>query len=513
MDADDVPVTDAARLDLYRYVTADNALEYVAIMRLFNSTMLTDLSAAEVASYLADTGIVVDVDDVEVRCRQLELWGNLVRSVRDARVATVADYLRSRSRFQVSKLGGRVHRHVEELLHATEGARDVARELLGGMVDTLNRIIADVSASPIDADKIAADVTTIFASQRLFTESVRDFYAYLHHVLSRYDLVGEEYIGFKTMLLEYVDLISADVARHAPAVTAALDRLAPHLDALLDALATLPTLTNPDGSATERSPGRTHSDWDELSSWYNGRAGRSGPQQLRNAAEQALAQLLSNAKRMLAAVGTGVSRRADLLRLAGWFATADTDDAHRLFNAAFGSYPARHLAFGPNEPNPHIGVLTSWWNGDPVDVPIALRERGDRTARGRASRVPDPGMDRELLLAEARAEDELARAAAAELVAVGEMDGAHLSPAARDLLLDRLAVLLSSSQELAGPVESVNADLGFALLAEPLARGATIVHADDGTLTVEMLRLTVTGLAASPVVDSQTSTAFGAMTS
>ncbi len=511
MESDDVPVADEARLNLYRYATAEKyAAEYLAIMRMFSSTMLADLSAAEVAAQLADAGIVLCADEAESRCRQLEAWGNLVRSVRDARVATVADYLRSRSRFQVSKLGGRVHRQVDEILRATEGAREVARELLGGMVETLGRITTQVTTERVDAEAVAADVTTVFVGQRLFTESIRDFYAYLHNVLSRYDLAGEEYAGFKTLLLEYVDLISADVARHAPAVTAALDRLAPHLGTLLDVLAALPKLTNPDGSEAERSPGRSRADWEELGDWYSGRAGRSGPQQLRNAAERALAQLLSNAKRMLAAAGTGVSRRADLLRLAAWFATADVKEANRLFNVAFGSYPVRHLAFGPDEPNPRASALTSWWDDDPVEVAMSLRERGDRTARGRTSRVPDPGLDREALLGEARADAERARAAASELVAVGALDGARLSPAARDLLLDRLADLLSRFQDLTGQAESVDSDLGFVLCAHPQPGTATVVYSADGTLSVEALRLTVTGLEPAHIVEDEAGLAGGA---
>jgi hypothetical protein len=34
----------------------------------------------------------------------------------------------------------------------------------------------------------AGEVTTVFSNQRLFTDSVRDFYAYLAGILSRYDL-------------------------------------------------------------------------------------------------------------------------------------------------------------------------------------------------------------------------------------------------------------------------------------------------------------------------------------
>ena len=479
------------RLDLYRHATAENANEYLALMRLFTSTLLADLSAAEAAELLADLGVQLSADDVENRCRQLETWGNLVRSVRDARVATVSEWLRSRSRYQVSKLGGRVHRHIDEVLLATEGAREVARELLGGTVDTLDRILVRLDAAgPVDADALAGDVTTVFNNQRLFTESVRDFYAYLNQVLSRYDLAGAEYSSFKTLLLEYVDLISADVARHAPAVADRLERITDRLDQLLTVLDTLPSLTGPDGVAAERSPGRSAADWEGLVSWYTGRGGRSGPVQLRAAAEQALGQLIANAKRMLAAAGTGVSRRADLLRLAGWFAEADTDEAHRLFDAAFGAYPARHLLIGPDEHDGRATAATSWWDAEQVDVPMSLRERGDRAARGRSARVPDPGLDREALLAEAREEAEQQASAAAELVAAGELHGAHVSPAARDLLLDRLADLLAASQDLTGPAESSDTDLGFVLVVAP-ASTATVLRCDDGQLTVDDLTMHV----------------------
>ncbi len=492
-------VVEASRRDLYRYVTAENSREYFAIMRLFTQTLLTDLSASETAALLTESGIVLSVDDVEARCRQLEEWGNLVRSVRDARVATVAEWLRSRSRYQVSKLGGRVHRQVEEVLRASDGVREVARELLGRTVDTLDRILDRLTSAPIDADALAGDVTTVFNNQRLFTESARDFYAYLHQVLSRYDLAGAEYASFKTLLLQYVDLITADVTRHAPAIADRLDRILQQLPTLLETVATLPTLTGPDGTPAERSPGRTAAEWEGLASWYTGRGGRSGPAQLRAAAEQALGQLIANAKRMLAAAGTGVSRRADLLRLANWFGEADDESAHRIFAAAFGAYPARHLLVGPDERDVRATAATSWWDADPVDVPVSLRERGDRTARGRTARVPDPALDREELLAEAQEEADRNRAAAAELVAAGTLDGARVSPAARDLLLDRLAYLLAVAQDLTGPATSTDTNLRLTLVAEPRDGEATVLHADDGTLTVYGLRLTITADAAQAV--------------
>src|SRR5579859_7077327 len=95
----------------------------------------------------------------KARCRQLVAWGNLVPAVRDARVSTVAEYIRSRSRYQVSKLGGRLHREAVAILHATDGAREVARELLGQIVQSLERILQTLGRPDIDAEALAGEVT------------------------------------------------------------------------------------------------------------------------------------------------------------------------------------------------------------------------------------------------------------------------------------------------------------------------------------------------------------------
>jgi uncharacterized protein (TIGR02677 family) len=487
---------DGRRRDLFRYLSADESGDYLAIMDLFAATLLTDLSAAEVAAQLIDRGRTLERDTVEARCRQLEVWGNLVPSIRDARVSSVAEYIRSRSRYQVSKLGGRVHRDAVEILQATDGAREVARELLGQIVLSLDRIIAQLARAEIDADVLAGEVTTVFGNQRLFTDSVRDFYAYLAGILTRYDLGGEEYAQFKELLLVYIDLITADVNRHAPAVSGRVAQVINRLDLLLATLASLPGLVLPDGTPVERGRGRTGADWSELASWYDAEQGRSGPEQLRTAAAQALSQLITNAKRLLDSSGTGFSRRADFLRLARWFHDAIDDDAHRLYAAAFGAYPSRHLLFGPDEPDPRVGPTTSWWHSDLVQVPVSLRERGDRALRGKTSRVPDPTADRRRLIAEARREAEQRQAAASELAITGALHGATVSPAARDLLLDLLGDLLTRDD-----AETVERDLGLRLTAMP--GPDTVITSADGTTTVYGHRLVIEGIAAWAAVDEE----------
>ncbi|WP_051516085.1 DUF2397 domain-containing protein [Candidatus Blastococcus massiliensis] len=494
MTAPDGTGEDAARLGLYRYVGgAEHTADYLAIMRLFSSGLLIDLSATEIADRLgeqADPAARLDADTVEDRCDQLVRWGNLVRSVRDARVRTIADWQRARTRYQISKLGGRVHRQVEELLAASEGAREVARELLAGTADRLALIRELAIAQPPDLDRLAAEVTTLFSNQRTFLDSLADFYAYLATVLSRYDLAGEEYAAFKGVLLEYVDLLGSDVGRYAPLVVERLAQLRPHVPAVVRRLGTLPGLGA--GDRVERLPGRTERDWAEFAAWFVEGERRSGPERLRAAAEQALGQLLTNAKRMVSAAGVGLSRRDDLLRLAAVFdSCADEDTAHRVWAATFGAAPARHLALGPEDDDGRIAPSTSWWDAPPVDVPVSIREQGDRVARGRSARVPDPGLDRARLLAEAEAEAAALRAAAAELSAAGRLHGARLSPAARDLMLDQLAAVLAVDQLIEGPVRRSDADLGLTLVVEPGA--GTVVDSTDGRTTVHGLSLSILG--------------------
>ncbi|GIF04604.1 DUF2397 domain-containing protein [Actinoplanes siamensis] len=482
---------------LFTYLTADAADDYIAIMRLFTGTLLTDLSAAEVAAQLRDRGIVLEPDVAEERCRQLVVWGNLVRAVRETRVPTVAAYHRSRSRFQVSKLGGRLHREAEEILRAVDGVQEVARELLARIVDSLGQILqqaADMHRAP-DPEALAGAVTSVFTDHRVFTESVTDFYAYLAGVLTRYDLASEEYAQFKDLLLDYVDLIGADVNRNAPEIRRRLILLLELLDPVLENLPTAPALEN-DLVAVERLPGRTRIEWEQLAVWYGAGDVPSGPDQLRAAARQALGQLIINARRILTASGTGLSRRADLLKLASWFHTTDSDTAHRLYDAAFGCYPVRHLLIGPEEADPSAGPGTSWWDSSPVDVPVSLRERGDRTPRGRNSRVPDPGADAEHLLERARRRNEARRAAAAELAAAGTLRRSRLSRAARELLLDKLSPLIAAVSLTRTVAEDRDHDLDLLLRATPAKGETVVISGDDGTLTVHDVVLTAMPLQA-----------------
>ena len=80
-----------------------------------------------------------------------------------------------------------------------------------------------------------------------------------------------------------------------------------------------------------------------------------------------------------------------------------------------------------------------------MQIPVSLRERGDRAMRGRSSRVPDPTADRLRLVADAQREAEQRQAAVA---LTGSLHG--------DLLLDLVAGLLAQQGDTPTMLGSLN---------------------------------------------------------
>ncbi len=107
--------------------------------------------------------------------------------------------------------------------------------------------------------------------------------------------------------------------------------------------------------------------------------------------------------------------------------------------------------------------------------------------RGRTARIPDPAPDRSRADALAARESRERAEAVRELCGAGDLNGAHISDLARDLLLDALGALLARYRSVDGPVHVDDHDLGFSLAAEP--GPDTVVHSQGGDLTVHSLSL------------------------
>ncbi|HEY3683678.1 MAG TPA: DUF2397 domain-containing protein [Streptosporangiaceae bacterium] len=496
----DAPV-DVDRLRLYAYLSAREWRTYVAVMRLFTSTLLADLGANEVAAALAEAERAGEVepgesaiDTVVDRLRQLASWGNLLPGRREP-AATIADFTRSRVRYQVAKLAVRVQREVDDLLAVPDGAREVNRELLPAIDRGLREILGSVgeataaeqtrgvesAAARRAREQLSEQVTTVFLQHAEFTGAVRDFYAYLGSVIARYDLAPAELAGFKNMLLKYVDLIVDDVLRHAAPIAASLTELGRVRGELLRLLGP----AEAPGVSVERPPGRAEHDWTGLADWFIGRPGRpSEVAALRDATSRAITALLANVKRVTSAGVVDPGRRRDLIKLAGWFAAAEPGRAHALYAAAFGLYPARHLSVPAGDER--LRAETPWREGAKASVPVNVRSRSATAARGRPARIVDDPLGERALVAEAVARERQRAAAVAELAAAASaLDRATLSEDALDVLCELLGQATDARDRPDAAATAADPVHGLSLTLNPAPGRTARVGSALGTLVLE----------------------------
>jgi uncharacterized protein (TIGR02677 family) len=489
---------DRDRLHAYHYLVAQDCGLYVEIMRLFCGSLLADLSAKDVMERLADRGVEIPLEVAADKLEYLEGKGNLLPSSHAIKVASIAEYHRARSRYQVSKLGRRVQRQVDDVLSAADGAREVSRELLAVLGRDLDGLASNVADGGLSVGEAQETVTTLFLQFEDFANSIRDFYAYVGQVLSRYDLDGAEYAGFKNLLLDYIESLLDEVASYTPRIQASLDRVWPHLPRLLELLEqgtrSLRALedADPTHGRIERGRGRDTDDWVSLRAWFAGSDyGPSEVEQLRGATRQALQTLFNNAKRLISATQRGVSRRRDLLKLAAWFDAADPQQADDLFVAAFGLYGVRHLAVPSDEESP-VPALESWWAAPAVEVPVSLRQLGSRAARGRTAAMEDHGRQKERLRRQAEEAAQRRVDAAAELRSAGDrLEQARLSSEAMRVLLDLLARALAAGTPGLADARAADVDLDLTVAVACAPGRQTLLRSADGDLRIDDVVLSV----------------------
>ncbi len=487
------------RLEALRYAVNEEAASYLAIMRTFTGEiagLLSDQSAAEVATRLAAQGMELDVDTVDARLSYLVEHGNLARSPRETEARSLREYLQNRARYQLTQRGELVQRHVEELLGHTESAREVSTEMLGGILDGLVALgrLDEAAVLARDPDELARDIATLFAQFERLVSSTRDFYTYLSQVLVRYDLDRAEFQVFKTALLDYLQRFVDEVGRHMPQIAVVLAQLAPRVPALCARANAGQRLVGLEGEAARRAAGLDPDDWAGLHAWFVGAPGRDADAVgVRRLATEAMRALLVNLRRIAASGRSEQSRYGDLLKLAGWFAAADDDTAHALWASAFGLYSCRHLAFAADDDADPVPPTASWWRTPSAEVPVALRRLGARTIRGRSGQREDYAAAKATRIAEREATERRRRAALAEIGRhTGRLGTVRLSDEARAALLDLYARALVGRGRPLGADDAAAAEAGGVGLVVTRTPGAgTVVVSPAGRMELVDLTLTV----------------------
>ena len=388
---------------LFRYLGGEEWREYRAILAVFAGTFFAEFTPEEIAAALADAG--VDPAVVPDRLERLRQWGNLTVSSSVGNPTSLDDYYKRRNRYLITRPGQEVYEAVERLLAGAAEVGDVQAGRLRELQRALAAVVRDIECGFDGPPEDLVDAArTAFDVHERFTTELTQFFAELNQWQSRYDLDADDVQFLAGVLVDYVGEQLTEIERTARPIGRLLERILPVVGPMVEAMRTgLAARVDAAGLtervAVRRQPGTRTEDWEHLAMWFVATPGR--PARLDQLTRQALAAvrtLTANLTR-LSRVGLGAtSRRADLVRLAGYFDRAEsTAEAHRLAAAAFGLGGWRHLGMLAADGDDPVASATSWADAPGARVPVSMRERGDTAQRGRASPIRDRSAERELL--------------------------------------------------------------------------------------------------------------------
>ncbi len=433
---------------LFRYLGGEEWQEYRAILSVFAGTFFAEFTSDDVAAHQVAADAGLDADAVAARLESLRRWGNLTVSSSIGAPASLDDYYRRRNRYLITRAGQEVHELVEGVLAGVDEIGDVQAGRLRDLHLTLEELAAQLDAGA-GGEELADRVRRIFDLHERFTSELTQFFAELNQWQNRYDLDAGEVQLFATVLVGYVSEKLSEIERMTRPIARGLEAILTRLDDLLPALRTgLAARVDDAGLAADvpvrRLKGTDPADWEHLAAWFRPPPGRpSRLDQLTRQAVAAVRTLTANVTRLSRAGLGAASRRADFVKLAGFFDRATSaGDAHRIAAAAFGLGSCRRIGAPAADADDPVPTVTPWREAPRATVAVSLRIRGDRSQRGLATPVRDRRTERAWIRQRRERERVAREAVAAELLeSAGEgglLDGAQLSVASFTLLRDLL---------------------------------------------------------------------------
>ncbi|MGH9225400.1 MAG: TIGR02677 family protein [Acidimicrobiales bacterium] len=390
--------------DLFRFTTTDLRDLHIAVLAAFDEAAVVQpaLRFDDVRHGLAAVGWDEPLDDdrLDHALQSLVGWGLLDRTQdHTAHYATPEEFERRNLQWSLTAQGqaaiGGVLHALDALRRAVSLQPAVLDAIADGLVE-LRRLLAPPPTGEVPASG-AAQVTTTLAAVEGHVESlvssVRQFNTHLQRLLREDATADEVFLDVKRRTVTYLEDYISGVERPSRRVALAIERLRHdvgiavlHDRALAGAnLAPLGGEDPAPGWLDERARR-----WSALVTWFAPESGDAKIASLVGIGRQAIIQLLRVLERRFEARRRSASVGQDFKRLADWFAgAAGEDEAHALFDAAFGLWPARHAHLVRDDEDA-LPSGVSWFEAPPVAVAPALRTSTTLTNRGQARPVGDP---------------------------------------------------------------------------------------------------------------------------
>lgn len=482
--------------DLFRFTTTDLAPVHVAVMAAFeeSAVLAPALNLDQVRAALARAGWDEPTDDDALHqvLEALTRW-RLLEATQDhsARYATPEEFERKNLQWSLTPRGeaavGGVLHAVEALRHAI-GLQTAVLDAIG---DGLG-VLADLAAQPRSAEgdaRIHIQLGQIERHLTALVNGVRQFNGHLQRLMREDGTDDEVFADVKRRTVTYLEEYVTGVERPQRRLAAAIERveslgLATVFDRALSGANLAPVA---DGDPAPAWLADREKRWRALRGWFAPQD--ASPAQVSGLlviARTAIVELLRVLERRWDSRRRSASIASDFRALARWFAAAPgEEEAHRLFAAAFGLWPARHAHL--RLPDGRARVPTSsWTETEPAEVAPALRTTGNLSNRGRTSPVADPAQVRaarqraqaEALAAHDAVQEALATDGAVRLSSFGRLPAGEFAE-----LLALLAAGLEAPVGGDGTRRAMSVDGRVeVVLSDPVDGRHAAVGTDEGVL-------------------------------
>lgn len=401
-----------------RAATEKNAPLHLAILSALSEAAQAyrlQCRTSEIRDRLAATDhLDLGATDLRSALDQLREWG-CVDWVQDPqiRASSIEEYLMRHELWELTPVGSAALTAARSVLGATRESGALQRTMFRQVRSSLDQLTAAVRGD--DAAGVYLQLRDLDLALSQLATNAREFYATINRIAREERLEDHVFLVYKDQLIGYLQSFHDDLVRNRSVIAdqlLALDR--DRREELLALAASGDDSTGLFGAGADWAQR-----WDGMLDWFvPGRVARSEVDALGGATTVAIRELLTLLRRLTEQATRPVNRASELRETAAWFARCDTDDeAHVLFDAAFGLAPVDHLGLAVFDPDSD-GRFPSWWDVEPVEVPLSLRTYGRRPAQGAIGRRHDYTQAKEQLARDQEAERLRMAEATARLVSL-----------------------------------------------------------------------------------------------
>jgi len=514
--------TDLDTLKVFAHVTAPNAAVYRAIMAVFaeaKARFVLHLRPEEVLEGLIARGIThrdaeageepvpLTREEVELSLRYLWDKGN-IRGYQDtADVTTVEEFIRKRFLYQMTPAGEAAEAALaffEQQLGTAGALQATALEDIARQLAALEVLASEDTPDPGRVSSSLGELSRRFES---LTSQAQRFMADLQRTIDLYEIDIDDFMGYKDTLISYLDRFIHRLIVATNEIATLITRveetgIEPLLEIVTDREAA--DAFNQTTEDRARRLGAWQASWSGFKSWFIGSHGRTSQAEiLRSRALEAIPDLLSVVATINERRTTRADRLADLRILSRWFMECDSDaDAHRLWRAAFGLHPSRHLRINDDTlvawEEDDAGPRQSWLDGPKLQISPRLRQYGHTRRRGRPTPIIDRTQDKQKLARLAAEETRQLAAARARLATDAPclLSELHvLDPREFDLFFDLLTRALGRKRREQDSVKALSTDGTMEIDLQPVeGAGIARVTTQLGVLRVRDHRIVITDL-------------------